>query len=35
MADISDVKEDEIKDLWQGLEDLSCESHPLHRLNQR
>lgn len=35
MTDISDVKEDEIKDLWQSLEDLSCESNHLHRLNQR
>jgi len=35
MADISDVKEDEIKDLWQSLEDLSCESNRLHRPNQR
>jgi len=35
MADISDVKEDEIKDLWQSLEDLSCELNHLHHLNQR
>jgi len=25
MADISDVKEEEIRDLFQSLEELSCE----------
>lgn len=27
MADISDVKEEEIRDLFQSLEELSCKSY--------
>jgi D-3-phosphoglycerate dehydrogenase len=30
MADISEVKEGEIKDLFTSLEELSCKSTPLH-----
>lgn len=29
MADISEVKEEEIRDLFQSLEDLSCKLAPI------
>lgn len=29
MADISDVDTDEIKNLWQSLEELNCKTSPL------